>query len=135
MKKCTLCADRIDRNERPACVDACPHGALTFGRRTALLREAAHRQAAEPDRYLPEVWGRSEWGGGSVLYISDVDLAPLGLGRAPSRSIPSRTDPVIHTTPHVAASVATVLVGLSWVIGRRNRVAATEARESEANDA
>jgi len=29
--KCTLCAHRIDKGERPACVDACPSEALIFG--------------------------------------------------------------------------------------------------------
>jgi formate dehydrogenase iron-sulfur subunit len=135
MKKCSLCADRLDRNREPACVAACPHEALAFGRRSEMVRVAARRLAEQPNHYLPEIWGQTEWGGASLLYISDVDLAPLGLGRASSRSIPSRTDPIIHATPHVAIGVASALVGLNWIIGRRTDVAAAESSERERDNA
>jgi len=31
VEKCTLCEERILHNRMPACVEACPHGALVFG--------------------------------------------------------------------------------------------------------
>ncbi|PKN47708.1 MAG: 4Fe-4S ferredoxin [Deltaproteobacteria bacterium HGW-Deltaproteobacteria-20] len=31
VEKCTLCEERILHNRLPACVEACPHGALVFG--------------------------------------------------------------------------------------------------------
>jgi len=31
VEKCTLCEERLSRNRLPACVEACPHGALVFG--------------------------------------------------------------------------------------------------------
>ena len=31
VEKCTLCQERLDRGQRPACVEACPAGALSFG--------------------------------------------------------------------------------------------------------
>ncbi len=31
VEKCTLCEERLSRNLRPNCVEACPHGALVFG--------------------------------------------------------------------------------------------------------
>ena len=33
VEKCTLCEERISRNQLPACVEACPYGALIFGDR------------------------------------------------------------------------------------------------------
>ncbi len=31
VEKCNFCEERLAKNELPACVTACPHGALTFG--------------------------------------------------------------------------------------------------------
>lgn len=31
MEKCTMCVDRIDQGLQPACADACPTGALSWG--------------------------------------------------------------------------------------------------------
>jgi len=31
VEKCNFCDERLARNQQPACVSACPHGALTFG--------------------------------------------------------------------------------------------------------
>ncbi len=122
MRKCTLCHDRLRDGTAPACVEACPHQALELGPRERMLTTARARVRAEPDRYLDHVWGELEWGGTSVLYISGVDLAPIGLDRGTTRSIPSITEPVIHATPHVAVSVAAVMSGMSWVVARRRRL-------------
>jgi len=65
--KCDMCFDRISRNELPACIDACPEGALKFGDRSALLDEAHELIKRYPDRYLDHVWGETELGGTSVL--------------------------------------------------------------------
>lgn len=132
MKKCTLCHERLVDGRVPACVEACPHEALSFGPRGAMLELARERIAAEPNRYLRHVWGEHEWGGTSVLYLSDVDLAPLGLVRSATRSVPSVTEPVIRTTPGLALSVALTMSGLTWVVGRRRRLtggAAEDRRE------
>jgi formate dehydrogenase iron-sulfur subunit len=133
MRKCTLCIDRLRQGKIPACVEACPHEALSFGMRTGMLGVARERLAREPGRYLPHVWGEREWGGTSVLYLSDVDLDAIGLSRDATRSVPSITDPVIHATPHVALGVATAMAALSWVIGRRQLLAGAVG-EGEGSD-
>lgn len=122
MVKCDMCHDRVADGRRPACVEACPHEALSFGRRSELLETAHRRIENEPGRYLPNVWGETEWGGTSVLYISDVDLAEVGLTREAARSVPSITDPVIHSTPKLGLGVAATMVGLSWIINRRQKL-------------
>jgi formate dehydrogenase iron-sulfur subunit len=119
MRKCTLCYERLSRGQLPACVEACPHEALTFGSRTEILRLAHARLAGAPTRYRPHVWGEQEWGGTSVLYISDVDLGPVGFDRQMTRSIPSITDPVIHLTPGLGLGVAATMTGLAWIVRRR----------------
>jgi formate dehydrogenase iron-sulfur subunit len=124
MKKCTMCRDRLLSGLVPACVEACTHEALEFGSRETMLALARQRILESPELYLDHVWGETDWGGASVLYISDVDLAPLGLGDPPVASVPSITDPVIHTTPWVAGSVAVTMTGLSWIVRRRQRLMA-----------
>jgi formate dehydrogenase iron-sulfur subunit len=127
VRKCDMC---FDRPAGPACVEACPHEATMYGEREELLRIAHERVAADPDRYVDHVWGEKEGGGTNVLYVSDVPLDaifPAELGR---ESIPDLALPIAHSTPYLAVGVAGTVIGLSWIIGRRNRLA-EERREAE----
>lgn len=130
MRKCSLCHERLSRGQLPACAEACPHEAVTFGSRAEIICLAHARIAGEPGRYLPHVWGEHEWGGTSVLYISDVDLAAAGLDRQATRSVPSITDPVIHLTPHVGFGVAATMTGLAWIVRRRQRLMGHDREQS-----
>ena len=121
--KCTMCDDLIGVGELPACVDACPYEALIFGERDALLAEAHRRIDEAPERYLPRVWGEEEFGGTSVLYVSDVDLGSLGWPEDTAAPIPSLTGPLIAKTPHIGLGVAGLLLGLNWIVRRRNELA------------
>ena len=127
MVKCDMCADRLAHGELPACVEACPQQALTFGGRDMLLAEAHRRIEQSPGTYCNHVWGEDEFGGTSVLYISDVDLTPLGWPESPTAPIPSLTEPLIHKTPFLGLGVACSLVGLNWIVNRRNLLAAERA--------
>ena len=127
MMKCALCNQRLEQGRLPACVEACPSGALQFGSRDELLAEAHQRIAGHTGSYLPRVWGEHEYGGTSVLYISDVDLHLLGWPAAGMASIPSLTRPLIAKTPAIGLSVAGCLLSVNWVIRRRMKL----AREKE----
>jgi len=120
--KCDFCFDRIKENKLPACVEACPEGALKFGKRDELLREAHDLVNRFPQRYRNHVWGEKEFGGTSVLYISDVDLASLGWPESAAASIPSLTESLVHKTPFIGLGVAVGLVGLNWIVKRRNEL-------------
>lgn len=122
VKKCDLCASRLAEGRMPACVEACPNKALRFGDRDAMLAQAHDLIQAHPDRYLPRVWGEHEWGGASVVYVSDVDLAPLNFPGPHTAAIPHLTDPLIEKTPWMGTGVAFGLWALSAVIARRNQV-------------
>jgi formate dehydrogenase iron-sulfur subunit len=81
IQKCDFCKDlRLAKGEAPWCATVCPAGAITFGRRGEMLAEAKARIAANPERYNPHVYGETEIGGTSVLYLApkDVSFAQLG---------------------------------------------------------
>lgn len=84
LQKCRFCFDlqgtydRVGRGQAPACVRACPAGALMFGERDLLLKEARARIAAAPGRYVNHIYGERELGGTSWLYLADVSFHDLG---------------------------------------------------------
>ena len=79
IKKCTMCYDtRVSEGGIPACVEACPMEAMTFGKRSDLLRVARKRIIEHPDRYVDHIYGEHEVGGTSWLYISGVPFEKLG---------------------------------------------------------
>ncbi|MCK4342310.1 MAG: formate dehydrogenase [Phycisphaerae bacterium] len=49
--KCRMCVDRVHNGELPACVKACPSGALLFGDRDEMLAVAERRLAAIRGQY------------------------------------------------------------------------------------
>ncbi|MCB2212305.1 4Fe-4S dicluster domain-containing protein [bacterium] len=119
MKKCELCEERLADGEIPACADACPQNAIEFGERDELLRLAHQRIGENPDGYIDHVWGEHEFGGTSVLYISDADLAELGWPSPDTESIPHLVEPVMHATPIVGGSVLASVAGVNWIVRRR----------------
>lgn len=123
MVKCDMCAERLGQSLKPACVEACPEGALTFGDRKELIAEAQKRIKQNPERYQNHIWGEKEFGGTSVMYLSDVDLVSLGWPAQKAVSIPSLTEPLVHKTPFIGLGVAVGLLSINWIIKRRNELA------------
>jgi formate dehydrogenase iron-sulfur subunit len=135
MRKCSMCADKLRAGAKaPACVEACPHGALKFGEREALLREAHALIESHPRRYRPRVWGEHAWGGTSVLYVSDVDLAPMGWPDRGAPAIPTITEHVIRKTPWLAGSVFLGLWALGGIVARRQKLMAGDAAQPGEDD-
>jgi formate dehydrogenase iron-sulfur subunit len=122
MRKCSMCFARLEQGQQPACVGACPRGALEFGERDQLLKKAKALTSRGNGRYLPRVWGESEWGGTSLLYVSDVDLTPAGWVKPTAGPIPALTDPLIEKTPFIGGGVALLLWGVGTIIQRRMRL-------------
>ncbi|MCL1916857.1 MAG: 4Fe-4S dicluster domain-containing protein [Peptococcaceae bacterium] len=116
--KCRMCYDRVMDGEEPACVSVCPSGALTYGTRSALLRQARERVA---DRggdvsYIPHIYGEKEAGGTSWLYISDVPFEEMRFRTdVPVESIPSYSEDYMKMTPLVGGAWAVVLGGIYWL--------------------
>jgi len=79
VRKCTLCYERIIKNgEIPACVKICPTQALTFGKRSELMKLAREKIRSEPGKYIDHIYGEHEVGGTCWLYISEVPFEKLG---------------------------------------------------------
>jgi len=103
--KCTMCYGRITKGHIPACADACPAGAITFGRRDDLIKIARKRISDNPDKYIDHIYGEREVGGTSWMYLSGVSFERLGFPvNLPQKPLVELTEgylssvPVIFTT-------------------------------------
>jgi len=134
VKKCDMCFRRLQHGEQPACVEACPKQALIFGQRDDLLGQARDRIQSQREIYHQRIWGEHEFGGTSVLYISDVDLDALGWPAQVAVPIPSLTEPLIHKTPFIGLSVAAGLLSVNWIIQRRMKLAAEKTENVKMRD-
>jgi len=123
IQKCNFCFDRQVAGLEPACVSACLTGALQFGDRDALLREARQRIQTSGGRYVNYIYGEREVGGLSWLYISSVPFERLGfptLGKEPVTELSEQV--MIYGTPTVAVVAALTLGGFYWFTRRKARL-------------
>jgi formate dehydrogenase iron-sulfur subunit len=115
IRKCNMCADLIEQGQAPACVQACPVQALSFGPRAQLVGEAQARVSQSPDKYVPYVYGLSEVGGTSVLYLANVAFDQLGFNtKLPKSDMPELTWQVMEKIPGVAVGVGLLMASVSW---------------------
>ncbi len=73
MYKCDMCYDLIQKGKEPACVSACPNGALSFGPKKD-MQTYARNWAQENDGYL---YGDAENGGTSTFYLSVIPFEAI----------------------------------------------------------
>jgi Fe-S-cluster-containing dehydrogenase component len=129
VEKCVMCAERLAEGKKPACVENCPAGALTFGARKDLLEEARKRIYAEPDRYVHQIYGEHEAGGTSWLYLSAVPFEQLGfksdVGETP---YPTYTREFLYSVPFVEILVPTFMLALNAATKREEAVEQAEHR-------
>lgn len=133
IKKCNMCFERLKEGQIPACVEKCPNNAIMFGEREKMLNLARKTIRQNKGKYKDHIWGEKEFGGTDVLYISDVCLKDLGWTKKAKESIPEMTEPVVEATPVIALSVASGLIGLNWIVNRRNKLA-KEKMNNESED-
>jgi Fe-S-cluster-containing dehydrogenase component len=129
--KCTFCLPRLKQGKIPACAEACPAGALTFGKRSDLLKLAHNKIEKDPERYIDHVYGEREAGGTSWMYLSSVPFGDLGF----PTNLPN--EPLIENTKGFLAAVPTVLVvwpalfGMCYAALRHRESAVSEAEKKE----
>jgi len=126
VRKCTFCGDRTAEGLKPACVKTCPTQALTYGEREALLAEAERRIAAGNGKYVNHVFGKTEAGGTSWLYVSGVPFETLGFRtNVPHEPLPALTWASLSKIPYAAGGL---FVGLAAIAAFRNRGAKEEKK-------
>ncbi len=102
--KCLFCYDtRLQYGRQPACVEACPQEALTFGRRDDLIRRGRRRIEEHGDKYIHHIYGEYEAGGTSWLYLSSVPFDQVGF----SNEIPD--EPILDSVKNFLGIVPMVL--------------------------
>lgn len=112
--KCDLCDERTSKGGKPACVEACPAGALTFGTRRELLRTARERIEKNPGTYIDHIYGEHEAGGTGVMYLSRVDFGQLGLNESVGNEpYPQLSKPFLSAVPLIFTVLPVLMLGLS----------------------
>jgi len=122
MKKCTFCFARQKQGSMPACVEACPVGALKFGPRSEILDEAKQRIYTNPSNYVHHVYGEHEAGGTSWLYLASVPFENLGLPTLTTVPYPELTAGAMSTVPVVMLVWPALLMGLHHFSHRKSEV-------------
>ena len=129
--KCVMCAPRLARGLPTACASVCPTGATAFGERDELIRVARERMAAEPSRYVDHIYGLDEAGGTSVLLLSGVPFAQLGLRtNLPTKPLGQLTWAVLSRVPDIVTLGGAILYGIHWITHRREYVRRVEGPRS-----
>jgi len=117
VEKCTLCYDRVSNGLEPACVKACPTGALYSGRYAEMKAMAEQRLAALKSAGYDQanVYGLAEMGGTHVLYVLLKHPSTYGLPVGP------KTSKSKALSGWLSAGIAAAVLGLagaSWAADR-----------------
>lgn len=122
IRKCSFCADRLGGELKPACVTACPTGALQFGEREELVTEAHERINGSNGKYVDHVYGEKEAGGTSWLYISPVPMEELGFPVLGEEAATENPHIAMRALPYYAAGVTALMAGFYWLTKRRQKL-------------
>lgn len=80
IRKCTFCQPRLKEGKLPGCVEACPMDALTFGKRSDLVKIAHKRVEANPERYNQYIFGEKDAGGTAWMTLTPAGVKADSLG-------------------------------------------------------
>ncbi len=119
IRKCIMCAPRLEEGKQPACVEACPADALMFGKKRDLMQIARVRIYSHPDRYYRSIYGEHEVGGTGWIYLASVPFDQLGfrtdLGNL---TYPDYTREFLYAVPLVFLLGPPLLYGLNQLASR-----------------
>jgi Fe-S-cluster-containing dehydrogenase component len=114
IQKCSMCFERVEQGQKPACVEACPTDALMFGTRVKNLEIARHRIYSHPDDYVHHIYGENEVGGTGYIYLSAVPFDQIGFRtNLGDRPYPEYTKEFLYAVPMILFGVPAFLLGLN----------------------
>ena len=119
--KCELCKDRTAQGKLPACVEVCPRQAVIYGKRKDLLEEAHRRIEKNPRFYQHKIYGETDMGGTSVLYLSSIPFTKLGLPEKGNRSGASVSETLQEGLYQGFITPAILYAGLAAVVIRNRK--------------
>ena len=135
VQKCTLCHPRLQEGKLPGCVEACPTGALVFGKRKDLVKIAWDRITAHPERYQNHVYGEHEMGGTAWMTISGAEFKEVGLNEdLGTKAAGEYTAGALGAVPMVVG-IWPVLLGGAYAITKRKEQIAKEEQNDAVNAA
>lgn len=131
IQKCTMCHPRLQEGKLPGCVEACPTGALVFGKRKDLIRVAWDRISKNPERYQDHVYGEHEMGGTAWLNISGAEFSTVGLNEnLGTKPAADYTSGALGAVPMVIGLWPVLLGGAYAITRRKEKIAAEEQAEA-----
>jgi len=131
--KCLFCYDtRLQHGRPPACVEACPQGALTFGRRDDLIKIGRRRIAENRGGYIDHIYGEYEAGGTSWLYLSQVPFDQVGFNTAlPHEPILDSVKNFLAIVPMVLTIWPALFAGFHLLATRKEKKQAVQHKYGE----
>lgn len=131
VQKCTLCQPLVEQGLLPGCVESCPKEALNFGPREQMLKIAQARIGNFPDQYVDHIYGESEMGGTSWLYISHVPFAQAGMREDLGTTAAGQlTAGPLGAVPIVVGLWPVLLTGIYAISKRKDKVADEERHDA-----
>jgi ferredoxin len=94
--KCDFCFERTAAGKLPACVEICPVEALTYGKRYELHKLAHDKINANPQRYIDHIYGDTEVGGTSWMYLAGQEFKDLRFPQLSSNPAPGVSEAIQH---------------------------------------
>lgn len=119
IRKCTMCFERQKEGKLPACVENCPGGALTFGKRRELIDIANSRiygNSGKSDKsaeYVHYIYGNHEAGGTGVMYIAAVPFDESIFKKVDGKVYPELTKGFLYSVPAIFLLWPAIMLGIN----------------------
>lgn len=134
VQKCTFCRPRLQKGQLPGCVEACPVDALTFGKRSDLIKIARKRIQDNPGRYVDYIYGETDAGGTAWMTLNGVPADKVGfdthyLGNRPMGEL---TAGALGAVPMIISFWPILFAGAYGITKRREFLAKKAEEEAVA---